>query len=225
MTAARIAYGRSDALFLEESIRGEKAAMRDYEAALHRAQLGALPTELSSLLTEQYRSIRESFAELILTASSGRSRATRYEIRTAEMPPETILTKRVHTTLARVPAEMNATLQTIGRPVHGVPFAIYHNEPFRPNDVDVEMGVTISPDLPFALADGLVTRQLAAGTVAYTLHVGPYEAIGAAYEAIFAWLRQNGRSVSGPAREVYWVGPDDTNHPEDFRTEIEIPIT
>lgn len=227
MTTVRIAEGRSDALYLEECIRGERAAMRDYEAALHRAKIDTLPTDLSNLLMEQYRTVRESFAELVQIAADGRPRTNGHQVRTMEMPPESVVSMRTHTTLADLPKAMHATLETIARNIGnvGVPFAIYYNEPFRPNDIDVEMGVSLPPDVLLTKTDGLTHRQLPGGTIAYTLHVGPYQSITSAYETLFAWLRQNGHTPSGPPREVYLIGPGDTLRPEDYRTEIEIPFT
>jgi uncharacterized protein (TIGR02284 family) len=225
MTAARIAYGRSDALFVGECIRGEKAAMRDYEAALHHADLESLPVELSSLLMEQYRTIRESLAELLVIASNEHAR-TSHEVRTIEMPEQTIVTMRTHTTLADLPRAMHEALETIARSVSelGVPLAIYHNRPFRPDDIDVEIGASVLPDAVVVTTEGISRRQLPKGTIAYTLHVGSYENIGTAYEALYAWLRQNGRSLVGPPREVYLVGPGDVSRTEDYRTEIQIPF-
>ena len=42
------------------------------------------------------------------------------------------------------------------------------------------------------------------------LHEGPYAGMGAAYESIEGWLSEHGRSPSGPPREVYLTGPDET---------------
>lgn len=224
MTAARVARGRSDALFLEECIRGERAAMRDYEAALRRAHVEALPGDLARLLTEQYNALRESLAALIRLTSNHHAK-TLYEVRTMDMPPQTIVTTRTNTTRQNLPEVMRATLETISRDVYevGVPFAIYHNT-FRPDDIEVEIGVVVPSNVVFAKTERISRRELPSQTIAYTLHVGAYEGVGAAYEALFAWIRQNEYTPVGPPRETYLVGPDETKRPEDYRTEIEIPI-
>jgi uncharacterized protein (TIGR02284 family) len=224
MTAVRIARGRSDALYLEECIRGERAAMHDYAAALRGAHVETLPSDLSRLLTGQYGVIRESLAELIRMTSDYRAKAS-YEIRTMDTQGQTVVTMRTNTTRADFPRVMRATLETIARDVHevGVPFAIYHNT-FRPDDMDVEIGVVVSSNVSFAKTDEISRRELPPETIAYTLHVGPYEGIGAAYEALSAWIRQNERTPVGPPREIYLVGSNEAKRAQDYRTEIEIPI-
>ena len=69
-----------------------------------------------------------------------------------------------------------------------------------------------------------LARLVAGGRVAGTLHSGPYEELGRTYEALSAWIRDNGHNVSGPVRERYLTGIDDGVDPTNFRTEIEMPI-
>ncbi len=61
-------------------------------------------------------------------------------------------------------------------------------------------------------------------TVARTLHVGPYEALGGAYDAVTDWIRGRGFELAGPMRERYLNGPGDNVTPAEYRTEVEIPV-
>lgn len=63
--------------------------------------------------------------------------------------------------------------------------------------------------------------DLPAGPTARTTHVGPYEGVGAAYEAAIAWLAGQGYEVSGAPWECYLDGPE---VPEP-RTEVLVPCS
>lgn len=153
-----------------------------------------------------------------------------YAVHVKQVPPQVVVTQRLHTPLARIGDVMHATLAKVARSVQpvtaarGVPFAVYYNEPFRPDDVDVELGLPIASDAEVSEAIGVHRRELPGGPVAYTTHVGPYGTIGAAYEALFEWIRVHGHERVGPPREIYIVGPGQGAKPEELRTEIEVPI-
>lgn len=153
-----------------------------------------------------------------------------YAIHVKQVAPQTVVTERKHTTLAELGKTMRATLAAIAGSVHppaaarGVPFAIYYNEPFRPDDVDVEMGVPLASDATVDESDLVHRRALPGGAVAYAVHDGPYESIGAAYRELYAWIRSHGHEPVGPPREVYLVGPGQGTRPEQYRTEIDVPI-
>ena len=50
--------------------------------------------------------------------------------------------------------------------------------------------------------DEVVCSGPPAGSIATTSHFGPYNQLGAAHEAVRAWLRQNGRTAIAPYRAV-----------------------
>lgn len=68
-------------------------------------------------------------------------------------------------------------------------------------------------------------KDLPGGAVAHTLHVGPYGAIGAAYDALYTWIAAHGLRPNGPPREIYLVGPGAAPSEAQYRTEIVVPIT
>jgi effector-binding domain-containing protein len=81
--------------------------------------------------------------------------------------------------------------------------------------VDVEIGVELR--VPCPLTGRVVTSALPAGTVVRTVHRGPYEALGAAYDAIAQWCTEQGRLASGIRWEVYGPHRDD---PAERTTEV-----
>lgn len=153
-----------------------------------------------------------------------------YAVHVKHVPPQVVVSQRRHTSLAELGGAMHETIAEIVASVdppdamRGAPFAVYYNEPFKPEDVEVEMGVPVAPDTKVLPRARVERRELIGGPVAYTIHVGPYETIGKAYEALFAWIEKHGHHRIGPPRETYLVGPGKGISPSMYRTEIEVPI-
>lgn len=153
-----------------------------------------------------------------------------YDIHVKQVPPQVIASERRHTALAELGNVMQSTLAKIATSVHppgamqGAPFAIYYNEPFKPDDIDVEIGLPIAGHATLEPSARVQLRQLPGGPVAFTFHVGPYETIGAAYTALYEWVRVHGHKPLGPPRETYLVGPGQDTKPAEYRTEIDVPI-
>lgn len=153
-----------------------------------------------------------------------------HQIHVKQVAPRAVATRRMHTSLANIGHEMQTTLGEIAthvnppRSARGVPFAIYHNEPFRPDDIDVELGLPLAEDATIDAASSAHRRVLPGGSVAYTIHVGDYGTIGAAYEDLYTWLAKSGYRPVGPPRELYLVGPSEGVSPSEYRTEIDVPV-
>jgi effector-binding domain-containing protein len=151
-----------------------------------------------------------------------------YEFATRELAEQPIVSIRERHAQAEIPgflgraiAELFETLRLLGARPAGPPFVIYHA--FGPDDVDAEV---CEPVVDAISATGRIrARILPAVTVARTLHVGPYENLGAAYDALTEWIRRSGLEPAGPVQERYLNGPGDQVSPDAYETEIEIPIT
>lgn len=150
-----------------------------------------------------------------------------YVIATRELGPQDVFSIRSQIPPAEIPvflqgafAELFGRLGLLGVPPAGHPFVIYHA--FGPSEIDAEVCVPIAQA---ATATGRIeSRRLPAATVARTLHVGPYEELGAAYRALTDWIERNGFESTGPVQERYLNGPGDGSVASEFRTEVEIPI-
>jgi effector-binding domain-containing protein len=120
-------------------------------------------------------------------------------------------------------------IQDTGGSIGGPPFARYHR--FGPDVVDVEIGFPVGgepPDLP-ALASvqaGDVGRsELPAGPVARAVHVGPYDGLGATYDALHDWIHAQPGYDDGPgAWESYVDDPGAVTDQSTLRTEIFWPL-
>lgn len=102
----------------------------------------------------------------------------------------------------------------------GPPFVLFFCEEYAPTDADV--AVCLPVDRPLGGLDGL---ELPAATVLRTIHCGPYEEIGLAYQDLFDAAREGGHRVDLPSREIFLVSPLQNAQPKDFLTEIQIPVT
>jgi effector-binding domain-containing protein len=111
-------------------------------------------------------------------------------------------------------------LKLLGVEPAGPPFVIYHA--FGPAGMDAEVCVPVATLV--SATGGVQSRVLPAMTVARTLHIGPYEMLGSAYDAVTAWIRGRGFELAGPMRERYLNGPGDNVSPAEYQTEVEIPV-
>lgn len=102
----------------------------------------------------------------------------------------------------------------------GHPFVIYHA--FGPDGIDAEVGVPIAG--PAATTERIRAHTLPAATVVRTLHVGPYETLSGAYDALQQWITDHGYLAAGPHRERYLTGPDLEVPPAEYRTELDLPV-
>lgn len=85
--------------------------------------------------------------------------------------------------------------------------------------INLEVGVEL--ETPFAGDGEVVGSALPAGTVATTVHFGPYQRLHAAHQAIRDWCASHGHTPAGPNWEVYghWVEAWNTN-PDAIRTDV-----
>lgn len=152
-----------------------------------------------------------------------------YGVELKLVPRRHIVSQRTHTSLpklgetfAGIVDGIRGRIAPLGEWPAGAPFAIYYNQPFKPDDIDVEIGVPVMNAV--AVGGGLNASDLPGERVASTTHIGSYGAIGGAYEELFNWIHEHGLETAGPPREIYIVGPAQTDRPAEYVTEIDVPI-
>jgi effector-binding domain-containing protein len=96
----------------------------------------------------------------------------------------------------------------------GMPFARYHE---ADGGWDVAAGFPV--DAPPKPQGRVEAGTLPAGPVARVVYRGPYDGVGAAYEAVMDSIRESGDVVTGDPWECYL---DEPNVPEP-RTEVFVP--
>jgi DNA-binding transcriptional MerR regulator len=103
-------------------------------------------------------------------------------------------------------------------------FSLYHDDEFKEHDWDIEVCEQIQAELT---PKGRVqVRALPAeAKMACTIHKGPFETIGKAYDAILKWIDVNGYHITGACREVYLSPSHDGSQVDpDTVTEIQYPV-
>jgi len=102
----------------------------------------------------------------------------------------------------------------------GMPGLVMHD--MRDHEVaDVEVFVPIAER--FEPPEGVQVAVLEGGAMAATIHTGPYDASGAAYDALTIWIDESGRRITGPPRERYLNDPHVVGL-DRAKTEIEFPV-
>ncbi len=151
-----------------------------------------------------------------------------YDISTHEIPDRSIVSIRRRIAPSEMPSfvgrsfgDLYTHLGMLGVTPSGEPLVVYHA--FDPDGIDAEVCVPIVGEV--AATGQIVARVLPGGLVAETLHVGPYDELGAAYTALTEWIGRNDFEAAGPARERYLNAPGEGVPPSAYRTIIEMPIS
>ena len=89
------------------------------------------------------------------------------------------------------------------------------------DEFDTAAGFPVATAVP---GDGhVVPLEVPAGEMAVTEHVGLYPKLGAAYGALQAWLKENGRETDGPLSYEQYLSEPSTP-PAELRTIVSLPL-
>jgi effector-binding domain-containing protein len=118
-------------------------------------------------------------------------------------------------------AELEAVISTAGVTRTGPPGGLYDNALFTDEHGSVAVYIPVA-EPP---TDGAVRPWVIPATdLATTLHLGAHDDIDVTYGALGTYVRQQALQVAGPVREIYHVGPRDSEDSSTWRTEIGWPI-
>lgn len=84
---------------------------------------------------------------------------------------------------------------------------LYHHPNVRTAPMDIDFGVQVAR--PFEPEGEVRCVETPAGEVATTLHVGPYDRLHDAHDAIHAWCAANNRKIGSASWEIYGDWTDD----------------
>jgi effector-binding domain-containing protein len=134
---------------------------------------------------------------------------TMYQVVSREVPAQRVATIRERVPMTVIGkamgegfGEVARAAEAAGAEIDGLPFAIYHQ--MGPEQVDLELGFPVLGEVD---AGRVHSATLDGGRVACTVHTGPYEEVGSAYDALTRWVQLHGERVCGPPREVYLNEP------------------
>jgi effector-binding domain-containing protein len=103
-------------------------------------------------------------------------------------------------------------------------YSDYLDDEYKENDVEIEISLPVN-ELDNS-DNGFVYQSLKAIPCAATIRFsGPYENYGTAMEQLGAWIEENGYEIVGKVRGVALHDLLATTNPNEFLTELQIPIT
>lgn len=107
----------------------------------------------------------------------------------------------------------------------GSAIAFYHDDEHRDSNVDVEVGAIVMK--PGDNKDGFVYRETEkVDTMACIMVYGPSENIGPSYQSSAYWLEKHQHyTMHGPVRQICHRGPFNAQNPDDYLTEVQVPVT
>ncbi|MGW5436119.1 MerR family transcriptional regulator [Nocardia asteroides] len=118
------------------------------------------------------------------------------------------------------------SLLTAGTTPAGVAGATYSTEFFTEAAGAVTAYVPLPPGADLVPPAGLGITEFGAQRFAIAVHTGAFEDFDRTYGALGSHVAEHDTLAAGePVRERYLVGPDLTDNPADYRTEVCWPIT
>lgn len=108
----------------------------------------------------------------------------------------------------------------------GPPMGVYLTEPGEMpiEDAAWEVWAPVeSAELSEPDENGVGVRVVEPQTVAWAVHVGPFESVGETYLALTDWIAEQGYHLVGAPMEAYLTDPSDVA-PEEYRTQIRFPV-
>lgn len=108
-------------------------------------------------------------------------------------------------------------------PCSGIAFAIYHDGEYKEKDVDVE--VVACTDKILEDKEGITFREVESVPCMASIMVpGDFSNIAPAYNSLANWIEESDYQTCGLARQVTHKGPWCEDNPENYLTEIQIPV-
>lgn len=151
-----------------------------------------------------------------------------YDVTIKDVSSQPVVAARRTTTLADIGTDIASAFASLmaymgprGTTPAGPPLIVYHDVIDEHTDGDIEVCVPVAEPVD---GDGEVYgTELDGGTIASTIHRGPYDEIRPAYHTLAGWITDHGHEMAGPPREVYLNDPNEVS-PHELLTEIAWPI-
>jgi DNA-binding transcriptional MerR regulator len=118
-------------------------------------------------------------------------------------------------------SELDTVLNAAGTTRTGPPGGLYDNELFTHERGAMVVYIPVAHPPTIGAVEPFV---IPATDLATTIHVRPHDDIDVTYGALGTYVSRQALEVAGPVREIYHVGPRDTDDYGAWRTEIGWPI-
>lgn len=149
-----------------------------------------------------------------------------FDIEIIELQPQPVLVVEAESaphelgaTLAGILPRVHACVSAQGGQMAGMPFMRYLN---MTDAFHIEAGIpTVEP---LSGEGDIVSRTLPGGRAATTLYLGPYDGVGAAWDALNAWSAEQDIHVNFGGWDIYENDPTTVADPSELRTRIVQPL-
>lgn len=149
-------------------------------------------------------------------------------VHTAVHYPARVRVQRLGEDIGQRMEELYATLTEAGLTPAGPPSITYPQNPSSSTDMVIELSAPVTPtaDRRQGRVGATEIRLLTEGgdLVAHTRHHGPYTRLGEAHTDLDEWVTQAGYRPLGPHRETYLVGPSQVTEPDEYVTDVSVPV-
>ena len=151
-----------------------------------------------------------------------------YEILTANLPASEAVAIRKTLPMSELQdffntafLDLSTVIREAGASSIGPPFVRYYS--VKPEAADVE--AVMSCDKPVQVSGRIKPLHLDAGQAAIVRHVGRYDKMKPAYEAIAQWMSHHGKHPTEAPREVYVTTALEVPDPSEWVTLVEQPMS
>lgn len=155
------------------------------------------------------------------------------EITVVELSPQKVLGMRRRGAYREIPVMFPKIFEFIfskNIQIAGYPIFLCHEITFeevekadKEENADIEVAVPVAGVIEYLDNEEIQLYELPGGKMAKIIHKGPYEECVPTYEKLYSWIAEQGKTIVGPVREVYFNDPREVP-PEEILTEIYAPI-
>lgn len=148
-------------------------------------------------------------------------------IRVVQFPGQTLLIRKVTGPFSEMSNQINDFINFLAeqdiRTTGDLGGALFDNPAVTPpEETRYEIRIPVEPGtVATAPYEVIVTEPMSTAAV---LLLGDYESIARFYPDIYAWIDENGYVPAGPLMEIYLEHPGSGAAPEDYETEVHVPV-
>lgn len=188
---------------------------RELARQIHMQRLGTL-REIDTLR----RTLRQMESDII-QMEGPKMLNEKYKVIVMEQPPQKVFAIRRTISIAQTPqlfADLLAEAKRRGYTRTGPTQQMFMGEEFDYENLDLEAQVQVAED-------GEGVHTIPGGTFIATTHIGPYETVKYAYDALSGWMAEHPEyHVAGPGIERYLKDEGMVQSPEEMETGVLFPV-
>ncbi|MCW3489448.1 MerR family transcriptional regulator [Dethiobacter alkaliphilus] len=216
------------------ALKGIGFSLQEIKSALEQDTPATMVEILESKQQEIARALREeqeklNRIEFYLDSIKQEAKNMEYNVLIKELPEVIVASMRkvipnyeaFNTLYPEMGKQMEAQNLTCQTPEYC--FTIYHDGEYKETDIDVEICEAVT-EFGEDTETMKFKRIEKVETAASVMHKGPYSTIGKAYAALMNWIEQSGYQITGLPRESYIDGIWNKDNPEEWLTEVQIPV-